>query len=394
MNTLIKYYLIGIIISFLFFLIQTLFWWNSTPKYDYLERGCFGSLGKEIILQLRNSFCWPLVFALRLLIFFYDRFRQDKSKLSKHNETFISSFLLFFVKFFRRDRYESIVAEQMKQNQLKEIREKLKQVAAEEEALREKYPAAVKVIEEQKKHEEYVKTAACEALCRGLTGDTAIKEAAKMTIRFEIEEEFERLINSDMLGNFVRRKKGTWNHEDWLSLLADIRNSGYRKIEAFSYVEIGRLLELEKDKFFREKFKEDRDLVRLPIERMQAIKVAFHSIEHVKFTNDEATKTAWNYFRSLNPYCAEKVLESISKNPLDIGMVVITGRCTPDEFQKKAYNEMIIKDFPNSSMFIQTASSKLHHDPIDIIIFSVFKPFPGEECQKLMISDLTPLQPG
>lgn len=57
------------------------------------------------------------------------------------------------------------------------------------------------------------------------------------------ETEKEKLAKSKILVNFVKDQRQTWNHDEWLGLLAEVRKKGY---SALPDDEIGLLLEAEK----------------------------------------------------------------------------------------------------------------------------------------------------
>lgn len=58
-----------------------------------------------------------------------------------------------------------------------------------------------------------------------------------------------------LLTAFVEEKNGAWNHEDWLGLLARVREAGYRSLPEG---EVGRLLEAEKARFLARAADEER----------------------------------------------------------------------------------------------------------------------------------------
>jgi len=57
--------------------------------------------------------------------------------------------------------------------------------------------------------------------------------------------EKEKLAQSKILVNFVHEHNQTWNHQEWLDLVADVRKKGYTTL---AEDEIGLLLEGEKAK--------------------------------------------------------------------------------------------------------------------------------------------------
>ena len=61
-----------------------------------------------------------------------------------------------------------------------------------------------------------------------------------------MDSESTQLRDSGIPAEFVRRKNGTWNHQDWLEFLAQVRRAGYTTL---SDPEVGRVLEEEKMRF-------------------------------------------------------------------------------------------------------------------------------------------------
>jgi hypothetical protein len=57
-----------------------------------------------------------------------------------------------------------------------------------------------------------------------------------------MNDESVRLSNSGLLRRFVIKQQGRWNHDDWLSLLAQVRAAGYNSLSAD---DVGRMLETE-----------------------------------------------------------------------------------------------------------------------------------------------------
>ena len=63
---------------------------------------------------------------------------------------------------------------------------------------------------------------------------------------YSARPEILRLTESRLLSEFVREKKANWGHEDWLGLIARVRDAGYRTL---SDAEVGGALEGERTRF-------------------------------------------------------------------------------------------------------------------------------------------------
>jgi len=57
------------------------------------------------------------------------------------------------------------------------------------------------------------------------------------------EDNLKKLSKTGILANFVKRSKGSWDHEGWLGLLAAIKEKGYFPIDED---QVGLLLEQKK----------------------------------------------------------------------------------------------------------------------------------------------------
>jgi hypothetical protein len=57
------------------------------------------------------------------------------------------------------------------------------------------------------------------------------------------EDNLKKLSKTGILANFVKRNKGAWDHEGWLSLLESIKEKGYCPIDED---QVGLLLEQKK----------------------------------------------------------------------------------------------------------------------------------------------------
>jgi hypothetical protein len=57
------------------------------------------------------------------------------------------------------------------------------------------------------------------------------------------EDNLKKLAKTGILANFVKRNKGSWDHEGWSSLLGSIKEKGYYPIDED---QVGLLLEQKK----------------------------------------------------------------------------------------------------------------------------------------------------
>ena len=57
------------------------------------------------------------------------------------------------------------------------------------------------------------------------------------------EDNLKKLAKTGILANFVKRNKGSWDHEGWIGLLGSIKEKGYYPIDED---QVGLLLEQKK----------------------------------------------------------------------------------------------------------------------------------------------------
>ena len=55
-----------------------------------------------------------------------------------------------------------------------------------------------------------------------------------------------KLMKSPYVMNFIKRKNGNWNHQEWLDFLADLKKNGFDPIDAD---QVGLLLEERKAQY-------------------------------------------------------------------------------------------------------------------------------------------------
>lgn len=61
------------------------------------------------------------------------------------------------------------------------------------------------------------------------------------------EENLKKLAKTALLANFVKRCKGSWDHEKWTELLADLKKKGYYPIDED---QVGLILEKKKAEYW------------------------------------------------------------------------------------------------------------------------------------------------
>ena len=79
------------------------------------------------------------------------------------------------------------------------------------------------------------------------TAKTAAKPAAKPVASNDPEENIKRFAKTALAMNFVKAHNGTWNHEDWLAFISDVKAKGYYPID---WDRVGLILEDKKKAFF------------------------------------------------------------------------------------------------------------------------------------------------
>jgi hypothetical protein len=76
---------------------------------------------------------------------------------------------------------------------------------------------------------------------------TAAKPAAATTASNDPEENIKRFAKTALAMNFVKAHNGSWNHEDWLAFINDVKAKGYYPID---WDRVGLILEDKKKAFF------------------------------------------------------------------------------------------------------------------------------------------------
>ena len=75
----------------------------------------------------------------------------------------------------------------------------------------------------------------------------AAKAAAKPVASNDPEENIKRFAKTALATNFVKAHNGSWNHEDWLAFISDVKAKGYYPID---WDRVGLILEDKKKAFF------------------------------------------------------------------------------------------------------------------------------------------------
>ena len=75
----------------------------------------------------------------------------------------------------------------------------------------------------------------------------AAKAAAKPVASNDPEENIKRFAKTALATNFVKAHNGSWNHEDWLGFINDVKAKGYYPID---WDRVGLILEDKKKAFF------------------------------------------------------------------------------------------------------------------------------------------------
>ena len=76
---------------------------------------------------------------------------------------------------------------------------------------------------------------------------SAAKAAAKPVASNDPEENIKRFAKTALAMNFVKAHNGSWNHEDWLGFISDVKAKGYYPID---WDRVGLILEDKKKAFF------------------------------------------------------------------------------------------------------------------------------------------------
>ena len=76
---------------------------------------------------------------------------------------------------------------------------------------------------------------------------SAAKAAAKPVASNDPEENIKRFAKTSLAMNFVKAHNGSWNHEDWLGFISDVKAKGYFPID---WDRVGLILEDKKKAFF------------------------------------------------------------------------------------------------------------------------------------------------
>ena len=79
------------------------------------------------------------------------------------------------------------------------------------------------------------------------TAKPAAKAAAKPVASNDPEENIKRFAKTSLATNFVKAHNGSWNHEDWLGFISDVKAKGYYPID---WDRVGLILEDKKKAFF------------------------------------------------------------------------------------------------------------------------------------------------
>ena len=74
----------------------------------------------------------------------------------------------------------------------------------------------------------------------------AAKAAAKPVASNDPEENIKRFAKTALAMNFVKAHNGSWNHEDWLGFISDVKAKGYYPID---WDRVGLILEDKKKAF-------------------------------------------------------------------------------------------------------------------------------------------------
>ena len=74
----------------------------------------------------------------------------------------------------------------------------------------------------------------------------AAKAAAKPVASNDPEENIKRFAKTALAANFVKAHNGSWNHEDWLAFISDVKAKGYYPID---WDRVGLILEDKKKAF-------------------------------------------------------------------------------------------------------------------------------------------------
>jgi len=74
----------------------------------------------------------------------------------------------------------------------------------------------------------------------------AVKAAAKPVASNDPEENIKRFAKTALAMNFVKAHNGSWNHEDWLAFISDVKAKGYYPID---WDRVGLILEDKKKAF-------------------------------------------------------------------------------------------------------------------------------------------------
>ena len=75
----------------------------------------------------------------------------------------------------------------------------------------------------------------------------AAKAAAKPVASNDPEENIKRFAKTALAMNFVKAHNGSWNHEDWLNFIREVKEKGYYPID---FDRVGLILEDKKKIFF------------------------------------------------------------------------------------------------------------------------------------------------
>ena len=74
----------------------------------------------------------------------------------------------------------------------------------------------------------------------------AAKAAAKPVASNDPEENIKRFAKTALAMNFVKAHNGSWNHQDWLNFISDVKAKGYYPID---WDRVGLILEDKKKAF-------------------------------------------------------------------------------------------------------------------------------------------------
>ena len=74
----------------------------------------------------------------------------------------------------------------------------------------------------------------------------AVKATAKPVASNDPEENIKRFAKTALAMNFVKAHNGSWNHEDWLAFISDVKAKGYYPID---WDRVGLILEDKKKAF-------------------------------------------------------------------------------------------------------------------------------------------------